>query len=256
LIDLHCHLPFGLSDGPGAEEESLRILERAAAAGTTYINAVIHAGPDEAALPGVVGRLSRRAAELGIALHPGVEYDGFSGFGGGGGVRPFTVGERSRYMLIDLRTARTLFQAPQQVSELSARGIRAVIVHPEVLFSPSQLPLLRRLADADAVMQLNAPSLLPDAPAPVRDMARRCLDAGLCSLVASDAHRAEGTRRWRLDEAREHVARLYGESAALLLFEKNPARLLDDLVPPAWHPPKRKERNGWFSQLKTLFRRD
>ena len=129
-----------------------------------------------------------------------------------------------------------------------------VIVHPEVLFDVSQLPMLRRLADADAVMQLNAGSLLPDAPASIRTMARRCMESGLCSLVASDAHRAGGHRRWCLDEARELVLREYGETAAAILFETNPARLLAGRGPVAWHAP-RKESKGWIAQLLTAFRR-
>ena len=253
MIDLHCHLPFALSDGPETEADALALLERAAAGGATYLNAVIHAGSGESELPRVVAALAGRAAELGVTLHPGVEYDGLNCLFAA--TSPlFTVGEKSPFVLVDMRSSRVPFQAPQQVSELSARGIRVVIVHPEVLFDPSQLPMLRRLADADAVMQLNAASLLPDAPAPVRGMARRCLEAGLCDLVASDAHRVDGHRRWCLDEAREAIRQQYGDAAATVLFETNPARLLAGRGPVAWRAP-RKESKGWFAQLLTLFRR-
>lgn len=253
MIDLHCHLPFALSDGPETEEEALELLERAAAGGATYVNAVIHAGSGESELPRVVAALAKRAAELGVTLHPGVEYDGLSCLSAAAAPL-FTVGEKSPFVLVDMRSSKVPFQAPQQVSELSARGIRVVIVHPEVLFDPSQLPMLRRLADADAVMQLNAASLLPDAPAPIRSMARRCMESGLCDLVASDAHRAGGHRRWCLDEAREAIRQQYGEAAATILFETNPARLLAGRGPVAWHAP-RKESKGWIAQLLTLLRR-
>ena len=253
MIDLHCHLPFALSDGPETEADSLELLERAAAGGATYINAVIHAGSGEEELPRVVAALTGRAAELGVTLHPGVEYDGL-GCLCGNASQIFTVGDKSPFVLVDMRSSKVPFQAPQQVSELSARGIRVVIVHPEVLFDPSQLPMLRRLADADAVMQLNAASLLPDAPASIRSMARRCMESGLCDLVASDAHRAGGHRRWCLDEARERVLHEYGETAATVLFETNPSRLLAGRGPVAWRAPRRKPK-GWIAQLLTAFRR-
>lgn len=76
------------------------------------------------------------------------------------------------------------------IAKVRAEGLRPVVAHPERRAAhPEPDPgFAERLAEAGAVLQVDACSLLgADGPAIEAD-AWRILEAGLASLVASDAH--------------------------------------------------------------------
>ncbi|MFT3865522.1 MAG: hypothetical protein QM729_14730 [Solirubrobacterales bacterium] len=76
------------------------------------------------------------------------------------------------------------------ISRIRAEGLRAVVAHPERHAAhPEPEPgFAERLLEADALLQVDACSLLgTDGPA-IETEAWRLLDEGLAALVASDAH--------------------------------------------------------------------
>jgi len=244
VIDLHCHLPFGVSDGPKSIEDSRRMLESAARAGVTHITAVAHYGKYFDEVCRAVEELRPDAAKLGITLHPAFEYD-YLHLENTKREELRFIGPESRYILVDFNRERIPYAAPMRLFELSEQEIGIIIVHPEKLFDRSALPLLKQFAEGSIALQINALSLLPEAPSHVRKMARALLDKGLVHAVASDAHRPEGHRRYLMSEARKVVCDLYGEALAAQLFEENPARLLQNL-PPLDAP----EFPNWWERLR------
>lgn len=222
-VDLHCHLAYGVSDGPPEPEISLRMIDAAEAAGVRYINAVAHSGPwfDEvrAAVEFLRGRTGGK-----IELHPGVEYD-FDDLSAAEFV-PVTVGDDSPFFLLDFNSRVLPPEAGVRLAELAARGYRAIVVHPEVLFGPSEVATLAGLRESGALFQLNAASFLPEASGGVRNMAVKLLEAELGDMIASDAHRDRGRRRYAIAEAGLRVSKRFGAEAAETLFSGNPARVL------------------------------
>ena len=230
IIDIHCHLPFGVSDGPESIEESKAILESAARAGVTHITAVAHYGKYFDAVCRAAEALRPDAERLGITLHPAFEYD-YLHLETVKSEELRFIGPESRYILVDFNRERIPYAAPMRLFELAEQDIGIVVVHPEKLFDRSALPLLKQFADGNIALQINAYSLLPESPSHVRKMARTLLDKGLVHAVASDAHRPTGHRRYVMAEARKVVAAAYGDAIAVRLFEENPARLLKNLSP-------------------------
>ena len=245
MIDLHCHLPFGISDGPEDLETSLGILRSAAAEGVKFINCVAHYKRD--GFPKVVAAveaLKDEATKLGIELHPGFEYD-FVHLDELkiGDLR--SVGPGSRSILVDFNRNHIPFSAPMRLRELQEQEIGIVIVHPEKLFGRDMLPMLKKFSEGGVTIQINATSLTKDASPPTRKMADLLLRKGLVHIVASDAHRPDGRRRYAMREARGIVVARYGEKVAELLFEINPGRLLKDQL-----PLELPEFPTWFERLK------
>ena len=229
MYDIHCHLVYGVSDGPGSRDSAVAMLQQAKQNGVTGINAVAHFGPWHESLPEIVGSLQAAADAAGIILHSGIEYDFSHLLEHDLDWR--TIGPQSHYLLCDFNSSRIPFSAKDRFRELASAGYGIVIVHPETLFGPSEIDTLISLKDTRAVIQINAANLLPDANPRVRSMAWKLLRRNLVDAVASDAHRPDGSRRNRLAEARQLVAAECGNATARILFDVNPERLLVDKAP-------------------------
>ena len=250
MIDLHCHLPFGISDGPENREDSLKILRRAAESGVTHITAVSHYHHHFDKVVEAVEALRPEAEKLNVELFPSFEYD-YINLDGTKIEDLHFIGPESRYILVDFRRERIPYAAPMRFFELIEQGVNIVVVHPEKLFGRSELQTLKKFSEGGIALQINALSLLPESPSAYRSMAHRLLRHGLVHLVASDAHRPEGHRRFVMTEARKIVAETYGEELADQLFEENPARLLKNLTPvdPPEFPTRwERFKRRWFGR--------
>ena len=140
---------------------------------------------------------------------------------------------------------------PMRFFELIEQGVGVIVVHPEKLFSRHELPLLKKFSEGGIGLQINALSLLPEAPADRRGMTHWLIRHGLVHAVASDAHRPEGHRRYVMAEARKIVTETYGGELAELLFEENPERLLKNLTPvdPPEYPSRwERFKRRWFGR--------
>ena len=230
MIDIHCHLPVNISDGPETIEDAVAMLEKAAADGVTYITAVSHYGKYLDQLKDSVAHLQKEADRFGITLHPAFEYD-YVHLDEVKTADLQFIGPRSSYILLDFHRSNIPFSAPMRLCELVEENVSIVIVHPEKLFGPDSLPMLQHFVDGGMVLHVNALSFLPDAPSSVRKMAHLLMRKGLVQVVASDAHRKTGLRRYVMAEARRIVAKKYGEEIAEMIFEINPSRILEDRPP-------------------------
>ena len=249
MIDLHCHLPFHISDGPKSFEDALAMLRRAAESGVTSITAVAHYGKYFDAVAAAVEKLRPEAEKLGVELYPAFEYD-YLHFENVAVEDLHFIGPESRYVLVDFNRERIPYAAPMRLFELAEQDVGIIVVHPEKLFSESALPTLQQLTGGNSALQINATSLLPESPSFRRKMAHLLLRKGMVHAVASDAHRPDGHRRYAMGEARKIITETYGESLARLLFETNPARLLKNLPPldppefPTWWERFRRRWTG------------
>lgn len=244
MIDLHCHLPFQVSDGPEYREDALEMLHRAAASGVTRMTAVAHFGDYFDQVKAAVEDLRPEAEKLGITLHPSFEYDYIQ-------LEDVKIedlhfiGPQSRYILVDFERNRIPYAAPMRFFEYIEQGVNIIVVHPERLFGRAELPTLRKFSEGSIALQINATSLLPEHSSRAREMAHYLLRHGMVHAVASDAHRPAGYRRYAMTEARKIVADTYGESLAQQLFEENPRRMLENLA-----PLDAPEFPTWWERLK------
>ncbi len=246
MKDLHCHLPFGISDGPPEISESLEMLRIAADNGVSYINAVAHYAPDSRSpVEHAVDSLRDAAARYNITLHAGFEYTFMDLLES---QEPFLpIGDSSSSILVDFNTDTIPSFASMRFYEIMSKGTRIILVHPEILFTRHAIPMLTRLADMRVAFMLNAASFLPEVLPPVRNMAHRLLRSGIAKLVSSDAHAAAGPLRYVLQEARKAVSIQYGEENARILFEVNPDRVLQNLSPYDLNLPEEPFWKRWFS---------
>lgn len=201
-VDCHAHLLAGVDDGPGTEDDSLRMLEDAAAGGTGLLFVTSHIDerfPWSPQRDDDLRRAFDRLLELADKV-PGcpqlrMAYELAP--------RPGTAEFRADPALWRLPgTDVVLVDGPDDIpmehdpgifdyiARVMAAGLRPVVAHPErrAFRFPGDRDFADALKTKGAFLQVDSGALLGyDGPA-VAGEAHRLLDEGLVDLVASDAH--------------------------------------------------------------------
>lgn len=233
-VDVHCHCLPGVDDGPATLAESLRICEALAADGVTTVFATPHqlGGYDRI---NTAAAIRTAVAELNSCLeNAGVPLEVLAG----GDVRVderlgrlletdqvLTCGDLGAHLLLEL--PHEVFVDPlPAIKTLGDRGVQVIMTHPERhRYLAGAVDRIATWVEAGAVLQITAGSLLGEFGPTARQEAWRLLDAGLVSLVASDAH--DATRRPpRLTAALEALAQQASPDAARALCIDNPLHVL------------------------------
>jgi protein-tyrosine phosphatase len=196
VIDLHTHILPGLDDGPRTLEESVAMARSAVADGIRVVAATPHVRED---YPTRAAEMERGVGELRQALATGgltldvrtggeialdclgtLEADELARFG--------LAGNRS-YLLIEFPYYGWPLDLGTRVFELHARGIIAILAHPERNAEVQAAPdRLGPLVEQGALFQVTAASLDGRLGRASRRAAFRLLELGLAHLVATDAH--------------------------------------------------------------------
>lgn len=233
FIDIHCHILPGLDDGPEEMADAIAMLEQAQAAEISILVATPHFGwrglcvtPDR--ISEGFGALAAEAAARGIELRAGVEVELMPGLlerVRAGQIA--TIGGTGKYVLVELPLDLVPEGASHAIFELASGGVIPVIAHPERNRQIQEEPnRLLELVARGALVQVNAGSLLGHFGKTSQITAEIALTHNLAHIIASDAHSAEGSRRFLLREAVASAARLVGDEQAIAMVTESPRLIL------------------------------
>jgi len=232
-IDIHNHLLPGVDDGAPKMSLTLAGLRAAVKEKVSAVCFTPHIWPGKypnqpQKLRDVFRQVREAAADIPLELHLGSEVyygpDLNDHFRQGCYI---TVGDKGRYLLVELPVA----VKPQGVSsglyKLMLQGVEPVIVHPERYQYVQKAPeVLFEFAQSQIPMQVTTQSITGAHGPAARKAAIKLLDMGMISFIASDAHNPE-TRPLVFREAVRFLNRRYGHSTARLLAIENPKRILE-----------------------------
>jgi protein-tyrosine phosphatase len=254
MVDLHCHILFGLDDGPKNIEDSLAMAEDAIADGITHVVATPHCSSQflfdfanvqarrDALAEKLQGRLKlatgcdfhlNRENLLAIRKHPA----------------PFCINQKD-YLLVEFNEFSIPPAMDQTLHELQLAGLRPIITHPErnpILRShPERLLQWVRLG---CFAQITAGSLSGVFGPGAKEDAWSWMTRGLIHFVSSDAHNT-ARRPLKLKFAYDSIAQQLSEETARALLIENPLAAFngDSLpyVPEIEEPEPRKRRRFLF----------
>ncbi len=231
IIDVHCHLLYGVDDGPDSLEESVEMLRHARQQGIQSMILTPHYRHGMFGYP--VERIRRHyeqlvpeAEKLGIQLFLGCEFHVNSY------IVEYIEQKRclplagSNYLLTEYSFETEYSYIIEQTKMLVSYGYIPVIAHVErygcILKSPQ---LCEELSRAGALIQINADSVLGMEGGNGKRFCRKALKNRWADIVASDAH---GIRRraCHMRECRDYIAKKYGEDYAQSLFFDVPSQIL------------------------------
>jgi protein-tyrosine phosphatase len=254
MVDLHCHILFGLDDGPKLLEDSLAMAEDAIADGITHVVATPHCSSQflfdfakvqakrDALAEKLHGRLKLATGcdfhldhenLLAIRKHPA----------------PFCINQKD-YLLVEFNEFSIPPAVDQTLHELQIAGLRPIITHPErnpILRShPERLLQWVRLG---CFAQITAGSLSGVFGPGAKEDAWNWMTRGLIHFVSSDAHNT-ARRPLKLKFAYDSIAQQLGEETARALLIENPLAAFNGdplpYVPQTEEPEPRKRKRFLF----------
>ncbi len=239
VLDMHNHVLFGLDDGCRNPVESDALAQAMRAVGHEGIVATPHIRPG--VFDNTLDKIRRRRdetrpiiEEAGLSLYLGAEYY-FSPelLAGARDRRLLTLGESSRYVLIELPTMSLPPRLDDLLYEVRLTGYVPVIAHPERCRGVADAVdwALERFRTAQVLLQLDLGSLVGHYGRTARRTAQAILDRGAYHVAAADLHRAEDVPsivRPSLDLLRRRLRRRRVETGLDELIQHNPRRILEN----------------------------
>jgi protein-tyrosine phosphatase len=251
MIDIHSHVLPGLDDGSQTLENSVTMLEMAAAAGTTDIVATPHANTefrfDPAAIESKLTELRGRIGNK-IRLYSGCDFHLMSENIQDALAHPtkYTINHKN-WLLVEFSDFIIFPNTAELLAHLREGGMLPVITHPERnQIIQNRFNDLQKWVQEGAFVQLTAVSLLGTFGQAARRFSQQLIEAELAHFVASDAHDTD-YRTTRLDTAYEWLSKNYGEEYARAVTVDNPSATIEGrpcISTPA--PKKRKRFLGVF----------
>jgi protein-tyrosine phosphatase len=212
LIDLHCHILPGIDDGAADMDDAVAMAAQAEADGIGTVCATPHIRHDhDVRIPELAGRvaalneeLARR--EIAVRVLVGGEVaEGALGGLAGEELESVALGG-GRWVLLEPAPGPLSESVVAAVRELSRRGYRALVAHPERHLSEGAPRVLAGLVEAGALIQATAAFLEDSDQSPLHDLAAR----GLVHVLGSDSHSARVGRPVRLSKGLAGLARVAG----------------------------------------------
>jgi protein-tyrosine phosphatase len=226
MVDLHCHILYGLDDGARTIEDSLAMAEDAIADGITHVVGTPHSSSehkfDFAKVRAVRDELSEKLGNR-LILATGCDFhlnpENVQAIRKNSA--PFCINQKD-YVLVEFNEFSIPPSMNQTLHELHLQGLRPIVTHPErngIL--RTQAGRLRDWVHQGCFAQVTAGSLVGVFGPLAKEKAWEWIEQGLVHFVSSDAHNT--TRRpLKLKFAYEAVTEKYGEEKASALFIENP----------------------------------
>lgn len=238
MVDIHSHVLPGMDDGARSLEESLEMLNIAAAGGTTDIVATPHANSEFVYDPQRVEETFRELAEASkgiIGLHLACDfhlsYDNLHNLFNN--PLQYTINQHG-YLMVELPELISLASVRETLRRLISARVTPVITHPERNMSLQAKPReLEGWVRDGCLVQVTGQSFLGRFGPRAQRAADHLMNADLVHFVASDAHDCVD-RSPDLSEPYKYVSSHYGTPRADAVFTYNPSAALwgESITPP------------------------
>jgi protein-tyrosine phosphatase len=226
MVDVHCHILFGLDDGAKTIDDSLAMAEDAIADGISHVVATPHASSQyafdfakvQAARDALAEKLDGRlklATGCDFHLNPenlqAVRRD----------PAPYCINQKD-YLLVEFNEFSIPPAMDQTLHELQLAGLRPVITHPERnAILRSQPERLLNWVRIGCFVQITAGSLTGVFGPGAKEDAWTWIARGMVHFVSSDAHNT-ARRPLKLKFAYDSITEQLGEGTARALLIENP----------------------------------
>ena len=228
FTDIHSHILHGVDDGAKTLEESLGMLQLAAASGTTDIVATPHVNGQFEYDPELIDeRIAELSARSAVRIHRGCDFHLEAENIEDAIANPdkYTINNRG-YLLVEFPDLSIFTSTDEILSDLVGAGMMPIITHPERNGRLQQrLDDIARWVELGCLVQVTAGSVTGRFGKRARTCVDQLMERGLVHFVASDAHDLQH-RPPSLREAHVAMTRKWGAERVEPLFVDNPRAVL------------------------------
>ncbi len=231
MIDVHCHLLFGVDDGSKNIKESVAMLREAKNQGVDAIILTPHYRHgmfpyDRKKIDAHFLELLSYAKAAGVRIYPGCEYHVNSrivDYIRSG--RCHTMAD-TNYVLTEYEYETEYSYIESMTRELIFQGYIPVVAHVEryacMLERPARAAELQKMG---ALVQSNCDAVLGLESRKLKKYTKILLTEGWVDLIASDSHGIKD-RVCHMRKCYDYIAKKFGEDTAQLLMDGNPRMIL------------------------------
>lgn len=233
MIDIHCHILYGVDDGPEKIEDSIAMLKVAKEQGITNIVLTPHYRRgmfkfDRNKVLEHKVALEPYAKELELQLHVGTEIhvngDILEYLTEG---KVFSIAD-SDYVLTEYEYHTEYSYLFKMTKELLRHGYVPVIAHVERYECLVKQPKrLEELQEIGALVQMNAGAIIGEDGWGMKNFCKKALKNGWVDVIASDTHDRK-KRACYMEDCYDYVSDKYGEKLAYRLMIKNPKKIIGE----------------------------
>lgn len=260
MIDIHCHILWGIDDGPREKAETIDMCRMASEDGIEMIVSTPHSFDGQfqnypERILSQTRELNEELFEAGINLTvlPGMEtrispdlIDGVQD----GKVLPINQG---KYILLEFHPFEIPAGFQNFASVLVEQGSRLIIAHPEKNIAIQKHPeslfkIITRFRPWEILSQVTADSVLGQSGAAAYNTSKLLIKNNLAHLIATDAHSAR-SRPPLLKEAVEIAVLMTGEREANQMVNEIPSAILFGNDFPEWREPRNPRRRWWLFDI-------
>ncbi len=235
MIDIHCHVIYGVDDGSIGPEESLKMIDLASSGGTVALIATPHCnvpgsyrnlwGPELAEKLKAINSALIKAGKK-TRVFPGQEIFCSGAFREELAAGRLITLNRSRYPLVEFDFTEFEDSVTLKLRALIADGYVPIVAHPERYdFVQMSTQAAFRLKSLGCLLQVNKGSLAGAFGESAKRSAHRLLEEELADFIASDAH-SPYVRNTNMADVYEMVCEEYSYDYAQTLMDINPLKVL------------------------------
>lgn len=257
MIDMHCHILFGIDDGAENINDSMDLIKEEVGKGVKHIICTPHFRYNREYTKEKVFKNFELLKEvtqakrievnlyLGNELYLGsdfykvLESDEYYSLAG------------SKYLLVEFNYSSTPQNIADTCYEVKIKGYTPIIAHVERYSQLyNNINSIKELINEGALLQVNASTIINKENKDSYKFAALLLRNRLASFVASDVHNIS-SRGFYLKEAYEKVKKLYGSSYADIIFFKNQLKIIsnDNITFPKFETNEESSRRTIFSRF-------
>ncbi len=231
IVDMHCHVLYGVDDGASDLEESLKMLRLAEEQGITHVVCTPHYKNhrrmiSEEGLRKNFEDLKREAESSGIQvkLYLGNEIFYFQELEKALDEKKVIPMNESKYLLVEFYPQESYQTIRNAMYEISSLGMKPILAHAErydcLVKQPSRIFDLR---NAGVKIQINASAVTGDFGFSAKYFVRSLLKKQMVDYISTDAH-TSGERAPDIKKCVEYLNKKYEHSYVENILAGNAAR--------------------------------
>lgn len=231
MIDIHCHLLYGVDDGAKDIEESIAMLKGAKKQGIDQIILTPHYRHgmfpyDAKTIVANYKALYIEATQIGIKLHLGTEFHVNSKIIEYLNKKRCLPLGNSKYVLTEYEYETEYSYIYNMSRELLSNGYIPVIAHVErYACMQEDIDNAEELRELGALIQVNADAILGNDGRAAKKYCKEMLKAEYIDIVASDSHGIKN-RANHMEKCYKYISKKFGEDYAELLMQHNPEKIV------------------------------
>lgn len=231
MIDLHCHILYGVDDGARTENDALEMARALVELGFHTIAASPHNRPEYASRESCQRRMAELQTALDSAAIPLKLVENAENFFldetlmqqvGQTVARKVGAGP---YMLIEAPYTSPLPSLPDIIFRMKLKGVTPLIAHPERCMEFARKGRADEVVAAGALLQLDVGSLIGRYGPEAKKLARQFLEKELYAVGATDLHGPVGAKEW-VGKSLNELKHVGGDKVFAAMLSENPSRIL------------------------------